>query len=206
MAREICRVRNHDGSRGRGLRTNCSRHRRASKRLRLALAVGHEQPGLEKPAAFNFCSTWRASRRLKTNSGTLRALMAPSDAAVCPSIHDDSEFRGIARRFRGGEGQAKRSQRGELYRAGFRRCVTFRQDTLGQDRSLRRGDVPGRLVRLCRMLVRGALKTSDSSLHRWPRSAAHQCGDRGNDSALGAPGAKAVPRLIPQRQPLLPPE
>src|SRR3978361_1811025 len=47
-----------------------------------------------KPSAFSFCSIRCAKCRLKTNSATLRALIAPSDLAVCPTSTAIRNFAG----------------------------------------------------------------------------------------------------------------
>src|SRR5205085_7986056 len=62
--------------------------------------LGRALPGVTrslvsaKPSAFNFCSIRCARRRLKTNSATLRALIAPSDSAVCPTSTTMRNFDG----------------------------------------------------------------------------------------------------------------
>ena len=62
------------------------------KRLGLALPSVTSNLVLAKPSAFNFCSIRCARRRLKANSGTLRALVAPSDSAVCPTSNTSRNF------------------------------------------------------------------------------------------------------------------
>jgi hypothetical protein len=52
---------------------------------------------LAKPSAFNFSSICFARRRLKANSETLRALIAPSDSAVCPTSRTIRNFEGSHR-------------------------------------------------------------------------------------------------------------
>src|SRR5262245_18378116 len=47
-----------------------------------------------KPSDFNFPSIRSARWRLKLNSGTLRALIAPSDLAVCPTSSTIRNFAG----------------------------------------------------------------------------------------------------------------
>jgi len=63
---------------------------------RLALALPSVSSNLvsEKPSAFSFSSIRCARRRLKTNSATLRALIAPSDWAVCPTSSTIRNFEG----------------------------------------------------------------------------------------------------------------
>src|SRR5581483_11213650 len=64
------------------------------KRLGLALPAVTRSLVSLKPSAFNFSSICRARRRLKANSGTLRALLAPSDSAVCPTSRAIRNFAG----------------------------------------------------------------------------------------------------------------
>src|SRR5204863_3939123 len=67
------------------------------KRLGLALPSVTSNLVSAKPAAFNFSSIRFARRRLKTNSETLRALIAPSDSAVCPTSRTIRNFAGSHR-------------------------------------------------------------------------------------------------------------
>src|SRR6185295_2330569 len=66
-------------------------------RLRLALPSVRSNLVSAKPSAFNFSSIRFARRRLKTNSETLRALIAPSDSAVCPTSRTIRNFAGSHR-------------------------------------------------------------------------------------------------------------
>src|SRR6185369_5817279 len=66
-------------------------------RLRLALPSVSSNLVSVKPSAFNFSSIRFARRRLKTNSETLRALIAPSDSAVCPTSSTIRNFAGSQR-------------------------------------------------------------------------------------------------------------
>ena len=105
-----------------------------------------------KPSAFSFSSIRCARRRLKTNSATLRALIAPSEFGGMPDIDDDPEFRGIARcrdRFQSGRMQAGRRQRGKLHMAGFGDAAGFadagmlRREWRGFGAAARFDDLPG---------------------------------------------------------------
>src|SRR4030095_8782249 len=66
-------------------------------RLRLALPSVRSNLVSAKPSAFNFASICFARRKLKTNSETLRALIAPSDSAVCPTSRTIRNFAGLQR-------------------------------------------------------------------------------------------------------------
>ena len=68
----------------------------ATRLTRLGLALPSVTSNLvsAKPSAFNFSSIRCARRRLKTNSATLRALIAPSDSAVCPTSTTIRNFAG----------------------------------------------------------------------------------------------------------------
>src|SRR6476619_6993040 len=63
-------------------------------RLGLALPLVKSNLVSAKPSAFNFSSIRCARRRLKTNSATLRALIAPSYSAVCPTSRTIRNFEG----------------------------------------------------------------------------------------------------------------
>src|SRR5258708_7518352 len=92
----------------------------ATRLTRLGRALPSVKSNLvsAKPSAFNFSSIRCARRRLKTNSATLRALIAPSDSAVS-HIQNDPEFRGIAHCCDRGKVQGDRPQGGKLYSVGL---------------------------------------------------------------------------------------
>src|SRR6202140_4409536 len=77
-------------------RSACRALAAATRLTRLGLALPSVTRSLvsAKPSAFNFSSICRARRRLKANSATLRALIAPSDLAVCPTSRTIRNFAG----------------------------------------------------------------------------------------------------------------
>src|SRR3984893_7098185 len=75
-------------------RSACSSLAAATRLTRLRLPSVTSSLVSGKPSAFNFSSIRRARRRLKTNSATLRALIAPSESAVCPTSRTIRNFEG----------------------------------------------------------------------------------------------------------------
>src|SRR5260370_41144603 len=61
-------------------------------RLGLALPSVTSRLASTKPSDLNLSSIRFASRRLKSNSGTLRALIAPGASAVCPTSRRMGNF------------------------------------------------------------------------------------------------------------------
>src|SRR5260370_20451742 len=61
-------------------------------RLGLALPSVTSRLASTKPSDLNLSSIRFASRRLKSNSGTLRALIAPCASAVCPTSRRMGNF------------------------------------------------------------------------------------------------------------------
>src|SRR5258708_24900426 len=77
-------------------RFDCRLLAAATRLTRLGRALPSVKSNLvsAKHSAFNCSSIRCARRRLKTNSATLRALIAPSDSAVCPTSKTIRNFEG----------------------------------------------------------------------------------------------------------------
>src|SRR5882724_4820874 len=127
-------------------RSACRLLAAATRLTRLGLALPSVTSNLvsAKPAAFNFSSIRCARRRLKTNSATLRALIAPSDSAVCPTSRTIRNFEGsqlaeTGFKAEGGKAAGPRAASfaewsfGEA--AGFAKAARFREMTRFADLS-----------------------------------------------------------------------